>query len=83
MTGQDAVLDAAALKRKSHVRTTIIEGEHAPLVVDDEDRAMATVHDQAPLRFELLKAPREREVLIWRVHEHTSAAFFGSSKYPI
>ena len=77
MTGQDAILDAAALKRKTHVRTTIIEGEHAPPVVDDEDRAMATAHDEAPLRFELLKAPREREFLVWRVHERTSAAFLG------
>src|SRR5262249_56024970 len=37
MTGQDAVLDAAALERKTHVRATIVEGEDAPAVVDDED----------------------------------------------
>src|SRR5262249_56848536 len=30
MTGQDAVLDTAALERKTHVRTTIVEGEDAP-----------------------------------------------------
>ena len=42
--------DAAALKRKTHVRTTIIQGEHAPPVVDDEDWTMATAHDEAPLR---------------------------------
>ena len=80
MTGQDAVLDAAALERKTHVRTTIIQGEYAPPVVDDEDRATATVHDEPPLRLQLLKAPGEREFLVWRVHEHTSVAFsLGSS----
>ena len=29
MTGQDAVLDAAALEREAHVRATIVEGEDA------------------------------------------------------
>src|SRR5262245_40566806 len=50
MTGQDAVLDAAALKREPHVRAAIIEREDAPAVVDDEDRAMATVHNEPALR---------------------------------
>jgi hypothetical protein len=72
MTGQDAVLDAAALERKTHVRATIVEGEDAPAVVDDEDRPMATVHNEPALRFEFLKASRERELLVRRVHEHTS-----------
>src|SRR6478752_1848997 len=61
MTGQDAVLDAAALERKTHVRATIVEGEDAPAVVDDEDRPMATVHNEPPLRLQLFKASRERE----------------------
>ena len=72
MTGQDAVLDAAALERKTHVRATIVEGEDAPAVVDDEDRPVATVHNEPALRFEFLKASRERELLVRRVHEHTS-----------
>ena len=45
VTGQDAVLDAAALEREAHVRATIVERENAAAVVDDEDRTMATVHE--------------------------------------
>jgi hypothetical protein len=30
------------------------------------------VHNEPPLRLQLLEAPREREFLIRRVHEHTS-----------
>ena len=84
MTGQDAVLDAAALEREAHVRATIVEGEDAPAVVDDEDRTMATVHNEPPLRLQLLKAPREREFLVRRVHEHTSRSrsSWGRSRYP-
>jgi hypothetical protein len=72
MTGQDAVLDASALKWKAHVRATIIEGEDAPAIVDDEDRTMATVHNEPPLRLQLLKTPRKREFLVRRVHERNS-----------
>jgi hypothetical protein len=72
MTAQDAVLDASALKWEAHVRATIVECEDAPAVVDDEDRTMAPVHNEPPLRLQLLKAPREREFLVRRVHEHTS-----------
>jgi hypothetical protein len=43
MTGQDAVLDAAALKREAHVRTPIVEGEDATAVVHNKDRTMAAV----------------------------------------
>src|SRR5262249_5737887 len=75
MTGQDAVLDAAALERKTHVRATIVEGEDAPAVVDDEDRPMATVHNEPALCLQLLKAPRECES-VRRVHEQTSRSCF-------
>src|SRR5260370_12886659 len=68
MTGQDAVLDAAALERKAHVRATIVEGEDAPAVVDDEDRTMATLHNEPPLRLQLFKAPHEHDILFRRVH---------------
>ena len=68
VAGQDAVLDAAALERKAHVRATVVEGEDAPAVVDDEDRTMATVHNEPPLRLQLLKAPRKREFSVRRVH---------------
>ena len=68
MTGQNAVLDAAALERKAHVRATVIEREDAPVVVYDEDRAMATVHNEPALRLQLLKGPRKREFSVRCVH---------------
>jgi hypothetical protein len=49
MTGQDAVLDAAAFEREAHMRATIVESEDALALVDDKDRTMATVHNEPPL----------------------------------
>src|SRR5262249_60434752 len=37
--------------------------------VDAEDRTMVTVHNEPPLRLQLLKAPHEREFLVRLVHE--------------
>ena len=68
MTGQDAVLDAAALEREAHVRAAIVEREDAPAVVDDEDRTMAAAHDEPPLRLQLLKAARSDEIRDWNIH---------------
>ena len=73
MTGQDAVLDTAALKREAHVRATIVECKDAPAVVDDEDRTMCTVHNEPPLRLQLLKAPGEREFFVRCVHRDSSS----------
>ena len=50
MTGQDAVLNAAALEREAHVRATIVEGEDVTAVVDYKDRTMIAVQNQASLR---------------------------------
>ena len=68
MTGQNAVLDTAALERKAHVRATVVKREDAPAVVYDEDRAMATVHNEPPLRLQLLKGPRKGEFSVRCVH---------------
>jgi hypothetical protein len=72
MTGQDTVLDAAALERETHMRATIVEREDAAALVNDEDGPVVTMHNQAALRLQLLKAAGEREFLVRRVHEHTS-----------
>jgi hypothetical protein len=72
MVGQDAVFDGATVKREAHVRAAVIEGEDASLVVDDEDGTVGAVHDEPPLRLELLKATCERKFLFRYVHEHTS-----------
>ena len=79
MTGQDAVFDAAALERGAQVRAPIVEGKDAPAVVDDEDRTMATVHNEPPLDLQLLKAARQHKFLAGRVHEHTSHCRLGAA----
>jgi len=73
MTGQDAVLDSASLKREAHVGATIVEGKDPPAVVDDEDRTMATLHNAPALRHQLFKASHEHEFAIRCVHAHTSS----------
>jgi hypothetical protein len=79
VTGQDAVFDAAALERGAQVRAPIVEGKDAPAVVDDEDRTMATVHNEPPLDLQLLKAARQHKFLAGRVHEHTSHCRLGAA----
>ena len=53
MTGQDAVLDAAPLKRETHVRATIVKREDTPTVVNNKDRAMAAAQNKPALRLQL------------------------------
>src|SRR5574337_1413675 len=72
MTGQDAILDAAALEREAHVRAAIVEGKDAPAVVDHQDRAVGAVYNEPALGPEFFKAPREREFRCRRVHERRS-----------
>jgi len=71
VAGKDAVVDAAAIERKAHVRTAIVEGKHASPVVDDEDRTMVPVHDEPTLLLQLIEASRQREFLVRHIHEHT------------
>ena len=74
VTGQDAVLDAAAVEREAHMRAPIVEGEDAIAVPDDEDRTMTAAHDKPSLRLQLLQASRKREFFIRRAHAHASCA---------
>ncbi|KXU84687.1 hypothetical protein CR51_41885 [Caballeronia megalochromosomata] len=53
------------------MRTTIIEGKDAPAVVKDEDRTMATLHDQPILLFQGFKAAHEHKFAIRCIHAHT------------
>src|SRR5262245_13011525 len=50
VTGQGAVLDAAAIQGKAHVRAAIVEREDTIFVVDDKYRSMWPVYDQPSLR---------------------------------
>lgn len=40
---------------------------------------MAAVHDDAPLRLQLLKAPSERKFNVGRVHQHSSRSHFNGA----
>jgi hypothetical protein len=72
MTGQDSVLEAAALEREAHVWAAIVESKDASAVVYDKNRTMATVHNESPLRLQLLKAACECEFLVRRIHDYRS-----------
>ena len=60
MTGQDPVLDAAAVEREAHVRAPIVERKDPPAIIDDEDRTMGAMHDEPTLRLQLFQAPCKR-----------------------
>src|SRR5262245_27517043 len=69
VTGQGAVLDAAAIQGKAHMRAAIVEREDMTFVVDDEYRSMRPVNDQPPLRLQLLEAARAHEIRHRYVHQ--------------
>ena len=68
MTGQDAVLDAATVERKAHMRAAVVEGEDVPAIVDDQDRRVAAVHHEPPLGLQLGKATCAHKVRCRRIH---------------
>jgi hypothetical protein len=75
VAGQDAILDAAAVERKPHVWTAIVEREDAPAVVNYEDRTtMRAAHDEPPLGLQLLKAARADEACDRNIHGRSCPA---------
>ena len=73
MTGQDAVLDAAALEREAHVRHRLSRAKTRPPVGHDKDRTMPAVENEPALRLQLIKTAREHEFPAWAVHQHAPA----------
>jgi hypothetical protein len=72
MTGQDAVFDTAPLKRETHVRTSIVERENAPAVIDNKDWTMTAVQHEPALSLEFFKAACEHEFPARHVHQPAS-----------
>ena len=72
MACQDAVLDAAPVERKAHVRATVVEGKNPPAIEEDKDRAVGAVHDEPALRLQLFEGPSKCEVRVRHDHERTS-----------
>ena len=62
MAGQDTVLDAATLQREPHMRTAVVECEDVLILVHEQDRAVAAVHNKPALGFQLLKTARMHEI---------------------
>ena len=73
MTGEDAVGDRAAVQRKAQMRAAIVHGEHAALVVDDEDRAASAANHHPPLRLQLLDRPGADEIVLSLTHHKAPA----------
>ena len=48
VAGQDAVLHASAIEGKPHMRTSVVKGEEATLVFDDQDRSMRPSYYEPP-----------------------------------
>ena len=71
VAGQGAVLDAAAIQRKPHMRAAIVEREDTIFVMDDEYRTVRPVRDQPPLCLQLLEAARAHEIRGQCVHEQS------------
>src|SRR6266446_489268 len=68
VAGQDAVLDAATIQWETHMRAAIVEREHVPALVHEENRAMAAVHNKPPLGFQLFEAARAHEIRGRSIH---------------
>jgi hypothetical protein len=53
VAGQDAVVDAAAVEGKAHVRAAVVEREDASPVVNHQDRGMAAMQHEPTLGLQL------------------------------
>jgi hypothetical protein len=68
VAGQDTVVDAAAVERKAHVRTAIVERENALAGVNDEDRTVRPADDELSLCLQFLEATRSHKIRGWTIH---------------
>jgi hypothetical protein len=53
MAGEDAVLDAAAIKRKADMRAAVVEREDASPVINHQDRGMTAMQHELTLTLQL------------------------------
>jgi hypothetical protein len=73
VAGQDAVLHASAIEGKPHMRTSVVKGEEATLVFDDQDRSMRPSYYEPPFRIEVRERACTHEL---GVHNHASVPKF-------
>ena len=55
VAGQNAILHAATIEWKAHVRTPVVQGVHSILFFDDQDRSMIAMDNQPTLALQLLR----------------------------
>jgi len=55
VAGQNAVLHAATIKWKAHMRTPVVQGVHSILFFDDQDRSMRSMYQEPSFALEFLK----------------------------
>ena len=53
MAGQNAVLHAPAIKGEPHMRTSVVKGEDATLITDNQDGSMRTPNEEPPFGVEV------------------------------
>ena len=76
VASQNAILHAATIERKAHMRTPVVQGVHSILFIDDQDRSMRSVYQEPSLVLEFLQraCTDEYVCLCFRrchwIHEH-------------
>jgi hypothetical protein len=55
VAGQNAILHAATIEWKSHVRTPVVQGVHSIPFFDDQDRSMRPLYQEPSFALEFLK----------------------------
>ena len=81
VTGQNAVLDAAAIEREAHMRAAIVEREDAFPMVDHQDRGMAAVHHEPSLSLQFGEAARAHKVRCRHIHRRVPRSRFFRAVY--
>ena len=82
VAGENAVLDAAAVERKSHVRAAVVERDHVLAIGHDKHRATGGTDHHAASVANFGKAARPNEasartrhaIAHWAIMRHTCAA---------
>jgi hypothetical protein len=68
VAGQDPVLDAAAVKRKAHVRASVVEGDHIAAISHDQHGAAGRADHHAAAVAQLAERPDANEARAGVVH---------------
>ncbi len=85
VAGQDAVLNAAAIERETHMGAATVERVDMPALMHQEDWAMAAVQNESPFGSYLFEGARAHEVrgLRWAAHPASCLPRRPFSKGPL